>query len=136
MAGQVSYFPPPNTHEAALYESLWHVANVDGSGNLQGSKAVEFLKKSGLEMPILKKIWSLSTPVGTMNEDQFYIALRLISMAQNGVSTLTKGSDALLAVCWLNQIVGNRRKSCCFVGIGLRSPRIRGCSYPLHSLPA
>lgn len=73
-----------------MFANLWQVASADSNGSLQGAKAVDFLKKSKLEMVTLKKIWSLSTQQATMIRDQFYVALRFIALAQNGATDLSQ----------------------------------------------
>lgn len=88
---QLSYVPPLNSKEAALYANLWQAADVESKGWIEGPEAVEFLEKSKLNLNILRQIWSLSTPVATMNRDQFYVALRFVALAQNG---------AELSQCW------------------------------------
>lgn len=89
------YFPNPGP-EAIAYESLWKLANPSG-GDLSGAQAVAFFRKSDLEPAILKQIWSLSTPLATMNKDQFNVALRFITMAQNGDIPLSAGKYLLLS---------------------------------------
>ena len=76
------YYPNPN--EKAFYDKLWSRAPVENEV-VQGVGAVEFLRKSSLELTVLKQIWALSTQVGTMNKDQFFVALRLIALYQHGV---------------------------------------------------
>lgn len=42
--------------------------------------------KSGLSKEILKKIWDLSSTNGEfLDRDEFYVALKLISYAQNNI---------------------------------------------------
>lgn len=84
-----TYTPSPGP-EAAAYESLWKIANPSG-GDLSGAQAVAFFRKSDVESSILKQIWGLSTPLATMNNSQFNVALRFITMAQNGDLPLSAG---------------------------------------------
>ena len=54
-------------------------------GYIDTKKADFFLKKSNLFQQILKNIWSISThKTKGLNLNEFYIALRLIALAQNG----------------------------------------------------
>lgn len=59
----------------------------EGSNQIGGDKAVGFLKRSGVDPKILREIWEISarTNKSFLNRDEFYIALRLIAYAQNGV---------------------------------------------------
>ena len=84
------YTPNPGA-EAAAYESLWKISNPSG-GDLSGAQAVAFFRKSDVEPTILKQIWGLSTPLATMNKSQFNVALRFITMAQNGDLPLSPGN--------------------------------------------
>ena len=81
---------PRSAPEASIYDGLWKVAS-NGVLELSGAQAVEFFRKSGVDLGILKQIWGLSTPLATMNVSQFYTALRLITMVQNGDIPITKG---------------------------------------------
>jgi hypothetical protein len=50
-------------------------------------EAVTFFKRSGLDIPKLKEIWSIAacTSPEFVTKDEFYIALRLIAYTQNGI---------------------------------------------------
>jgi len=53
---------------------------------IDGKKCAVFMKKSKVEKHILKKIWLMcSSDNATLERDEFYLALRLISYAQNGI---------------------------------------------------
>jgi chromosome segregation ATPase len=79
-----SYFPKAAAEKKA-YEMLWSIANPTHLAEIGGVQAVDFFRKSRLEMTQLKLIWSLSTPFATMNKFQFFCALRYITMAQTGI---------------------------------------------------
>ncbi len=83
------YNPKPGP-ESSFYDSLWKVASPTGL-DLSGADAVQFFKKSGENSGILKQIWGLSTPTATMSQKQFYSALRLVTMSQNGDFPLSRG---------------------------------------------
>lgn len=85
---------PGNPVERAYYDNLWAIANPDGSSQLAGPAAVKFFQRSGVDVGVLKQIWSISTPSATMELSQFYVAMRLITMFQNGEIPLSKGK------CW------------------------------------
>lgn len=88
---------PQNAVEKSYYDMLWDIANnrpalSDPNAELSGRTAVEFFQRSGVDKGFLKQIWSLSTPTSSMNVLQFYVALRLITMIQNGEIPLSIGS--------------------------------------------
>ncbi len=84
-------FIPTDPVELATYESLWKYADPEDVGKIGGMHAVNVLKRSGLPNPRLREIWSLSTTDPFMSKPQFFLALRLISMLQNGVTVLSPG---------------------------------------------
>eukprot|EP00981_Chlorochromonas_danica_P004233 scaffold857_cov152-Ochromonas_danica.AAC.16 len=86
MASNVSYVPQ-NPLEKEYYELLWAAATENSSDpavELSGKNAVMFFERSSVDKGFLKQIWSLSTPLATMNHSQFFSALRFITMIQNG----------------------------------------------------
>lgn len=88
---QSSEYIPRHPVELSVYDGLWKAANPSQTSEIGGGQAVEFFKKSGVDMGILKQIWGLSTPAATMNIKQFYSALRYITMVQNGEIPISKG---------------------------------------------
>eukprot|EP01038_Epipyxis_sp_PR26KG_P009772 gene9772-13145_t len=91
---------PQNQQEKAYFDSLWLQSAGEGAVELAGRTAVTFFQQSGVDIGILKQIWSLSTPSASMNISQFYTALRFITMYQNGEIPLTK--DRLLQTVAVN----------------------------------
>jgi epidermal growth factor receptor substrate 15 len=55
-------------------------------GSVGALDAAKFLKKSGLSDVILSKVWDLSDPAGKgyLNKGGFFVALKLVSLAQTG----------------------------------------------------
>ena len=83
------YVPRPS--EKDVYDGLWLAASGGvAAGELSGLQAVTFFKQSGVDLGILKQIWSFSTPTATMNLSQFYNALRYITMFQGGDLPISK----------------------------------------------
>ncbi|KAK1897459.1 Epidermal growth factor receptor substrate 15, partial [Dissostichus eleginoides] len=78
-----------NTMAATL--SLTQV-DPTGSGRVAAADAALFLKRSGLADLVLGKIWDLadSERKGALNKQQFFIALRLVACAQNGLEVALK----------------------------------------------
>jgi len=73
--------------ERGFFSSLYEMVDPNSIGRLEGKAAANFLKKSGLPKDILKKIWIISakTDPSKIERDEFYIALRLVALAQNNM---------------------------------------------------
>lgn len=85
-------YVPQNPTELQYYNTLFGVATNGANGELGGADAVRFFKSSGVDVGFLKQIWGMSTQGATMNLSQFYTALRLITMIQNGEFPISKGN--------------------------------------------
>ena len=75
-----------NNQEKGYYSNMWNLANPKSAKTISGQEAVEFMKKSGLTVDKLKEIWRISaqTDLSCLTRDEFYIALHLIALQQNG----------------------------------------------------
>ena len=73
--------------ERGFFSNLYEIVDPNSIGRLEGKVAANFLKKSGLPKDILKKIWIISakTDPSKIERDEFYIALRLVALAQNNM---------------------------------------------------
>lgn len=73
--------------ERGYFSSLLEIADKDLTGKLEGKTAANFLKRSGLPKEILKKIWLIAaqTNPSFLEKDEFYIALRLVALAQSNM---------------------------------------------------
>lgn len=73
--------------ERGFFSNLFQIADKDNKGKLVGKEAADFLKKSGLPKELLKRIWIISaqTSAQFLERDEFYIALRLVALAQNNL---------------------------------------------------
>ena len=62
-------------------------ADPSGSNKIEGREGVQFFKKSGLATDILKQVWLTSAKTNNtfLTREEFFIALRLIAYAQNGI---------------------------------------------------
>ena len=71
--------------EEIYYNNLFQLADKDKRGILIGKEGANFLKKSSLPKETLKKIWLISAQTNThfLEKNEFFIALRLIALAQN-----------------------------------------------------
>ncbi|XP_057697064.1 epidermal growth factor receptor substrate 15 isoform X2 [Corythoichthys intestinalis] len=75
-----------------IYDKYYRQVDPRGSGRVAAADAALFLKRSGLADLILGKIWDLSDSErkGSLNKQQFFIALRLVACAQNGLEVALK----------------------------------------------
>ena len=73
--------------EKGFYSNLLMQADPSGTNKVGGQVGVAFFKRSGLAVDILKNIWltSARTSPEFLTRDEFYVALRLIAYAQNGI---------------------------------------------------
>jgi len=82
-------YTPRSPEEKHIYDFLWHHVSPNGEA-IAGAAAVTFFRESRVDGGFLKQIWSLSTPVATMNREQFNSALRYLTMVQNGEFPVSK----------------------------------------------
>uniref|UniRef100_A0A2I3LWK2 Epidermal growth factor receptor pathway substrate 15 n=1 Tax=Papio anubis TaxID=9555 RepID=A0A2I3LWK2_PAPAN len=70
-----------------VYEKYYRQVDTGNTGRVFASDAAAFLKKSGLPDLILGKIWDLADTdgKGILNKQEFFVALRLVACAQNGL---------------------------------------------------
>ncbi|XP_026160577.1 epidermal growth factor receptor substrate 15 [Mastacembelus armatus] len=75
-----------------IYDKYYRQVDPTGSGWVAAADAALFLKRSGLADLVLGKIWDLadSERKGSLNKQQFFIALRLVACAQNGLEVALK----------------------------------------------
>ena len=79
-----------SSDQLPVYEALWCLA-VPGPRNhtLGPAAAVDFLTKSGFDNGVLGTIWAtadVNEPKGTLNKQEFFVALKLIAVKQAGES--------------------------------------------------
>ena len=79
--------------ERGFFSSLFDVACPPGGNKINGKDAAAFLRRSGLSKEALKQIWEISDQNSEMalTRDNFYIALRLVALAQNGYEISPEG---------------------------------------------
>ncbi|XP_077189890.1 epidermal growth factor receptor substrate 15 isoform X1 [Paroedura picta] len=70
-----------------VYEKYYRQVDPGNTGRVLASDAAVFLKTSGLTDLILGKIWDLADTdgKGILNKQEFFVALRLVACAQNGL---------------------------------------------------
>ncbi|KRX11082.1 hypothetical protein PPERSA_05191 [Pseudocohnilembus persalinus] len=74
-------------NERGFYSALLQQADKNDSQKVYGKEAVEFFMRSGVSKEILRQIWDIASYNGEyLDRDEFYVALRLIAYAQNGIS--------------------------------------------------
>ena len=73
--------------ERGFYSNMISKMETDANNRIDGKQAVTFFKTSGVDINILKSIYRTCarTSVESLGRDEFYVALRLIAYAQNGV---------------------------------------------------
>ena len=94
--GVPAFYQPRSEGEKAYYDGLFSRADVNRTGAIGGREAVQFLSLSGLPLPILKQVWNLSdtTRGAKLSRTDFYIAMRLILLAQRGVPPSVEGINS------------------------------------------
>ena len=77
-----AYVPFPE--EKAYFDLLFAKADATHSGQISGGIAVVFLLTSRLPKEVLKGIWNIAdcNKLSFLRRQDFYVAMRLISMAQ------------------------------------------------------
>jgi hypothetical protein len=72
--------------ERGTYSNLFDINCPRGSTEIDGPDAAAFLARSGLPKTTLKSIWSIAAQSNprALNKEDFYIALRLVALAQAG----------------------------------------------------
>uniref|UniRef100_A0AAQ4R653 Epidermal growth factor receptor pathway substrate 15 n=1 Tax=Gasterosteus aculeatus aculeatus TaxID=481459 RepID=A0AAQ4R653_GASAC len=81
-----------------IYDKYYRQVDPTGSGRVAAADAALFLKRSGLADLVLGKIWDLadSERKGALNKQQFFIALRLVACAQNGLEVALRSLNVAL----------------------------------------
>ena len=87
------YLYQPIDEEQESYDELWKIANPAGSESIAGQAAVDFFTSTQLDPETLRDIWSLSTSEDDMNVDEFYTALRYVTLVQRGIVPVNEGSS-------------------------------------------
>lgn len=72
--------------EKHIYAQLFEHADSEKIGVVMGPQAVPFFGKSKLSPKILGEIWQIADHAdqGFLTKDEFYVALKLIALAQSG----------------------------------------------------
>uniref|UniRef100_A0A3B3S1A6 Epidermal growth factor receptor pathway substrate 15 n=1 Tax=Paramormyrops kingsleyae TaxID=1676925 RepID=A0A3B3S1A6_9TELE len=83
-------FPSQLSSGNPVYDKYYRQVDPSGTGHVAATDAALFLKKSGLTDLILGQIWDLADveQKGCLNKQQFFIALRLVACAQNGLEVM------------------------------------------------
>lgn len=76
----------PSDTEGPYFEALWQVADASQAGALAGKDAVKFFMNSQLQPPLLREVWSIADASQRhfLGRAEFFVALRLIAIAQSG----------------------------------------------------
>ncbi|KAM7345611.1 epidermal growth factor receptor pathway substrate 15 isoform 2-T6 [Cochliomyia hominivorax] len=98
----------------AIYEAYYKQMDPKGTGTIEAMAAAKFLKKSGLSDVVLSRVWDLSDPNGKgyLDKTGFYVALKLVSLAQHGhvynMNNIYMDTERPPKVCDLPKIVPPR----------------------------
>ena len=73
--------------ENRLFNQLYNMLDNNNQGILMAKPVANFMKTSGLEKNILKNIWLIAAQNSNnqMDKEEFFVALRLIALAQNNM---------------------------------------------------
>ena len=73
--------------ESSYYNKIFNLLDKQNLGYIDSKSAAIFMKKSNLSQEILKNIWynSSQSKKNGLTRDEFFIALRLIALAQNNL---------------------------------------------------
>ena len=73
--------------EKGYFSNLFQLVDNENFGKLKAKDAANFMKKSGLSKEILKNIYLIASQSSKqfLERDEFYVALRLIALAQNNM---------------------------------------------------
>ena len=79
--------------ERDYYTMLFESCKNKKTNKIEGTNGVAFLKKSSLEIATIKAIWKISAQTNpkSLEKEEFFVALRLIALAQNGME-VSEGS--------------------------------------------
>ncbi|ETM52504.1 hypothetical protein L914_03894 [Phytophthora nicotianae] len=87
MGGQSLHaWVPPSPQEQQFYDMLFAHVDDQRRNAINGQQAVAFFARSHLDKAILREVWSIadSQRRSELSRNEFYVAMRLISMAQRG----------------------------------------------------
>lgn len=89
--------PQWSASEVQLYSQLFRQLDEEAANCVSGAAAVGLLTRSGLPKKVLHDIWAISDQEdeGKLMREQFFVACRLVSHAQNGHRAL--GREHVLA---------------------------------------
>ena len=73
--------------EQILYSKLYNMLDNNNSGKILGKPAANFMRKSNLPKNVLKDIWLIAAQTSNIFilKDEFFVAMRLIALAQNNM---------------------------------------------------
>ncbi|KAF4044818.1 Cytoskeletal-regulatory complex EF hand [Phytophthora infestans] len=77
---------PPSPQEQQYYDMLFAHVDDQRRNAINGQQAVAFFARSHVDKTILREVWSIADAQrrSELSRNEFYVAMRLISMAQRG----------------------------------------------------
>ena len=80
--------------ENMFFNKLYNMLDNTNQGKILGKPAANFMKTSGLEKNTLKRIWLISAQNSNeIEKEEFFVALRLIALAQNNMPFSAENID-------------------------------------------
>ncbi|KAL3671336.1 hypothetical protein V7S43_003265 [Phytophthora oleae] len=91
---------PPSLQEQQYYDALFVHVDEQRRNAINGQQAVAFFTRSHLDKAVLREVWSIadSQRKSELSRNEFYVAMRLISMAQRGEQVSAQRFFQLAAV--------------------------------------
>ncbi|XP_074564204.1 uncharacterized protein LOC141820714 isoform X3 [Curcuma longa] len=89
---------PDQVADMRLFDAYFMRADVDRDGRISGKEAVTFFQGSNLPRPLLAQIWMYADQrqAGFLGREEFYNALRLVTVAQRGIPLTPETVQAAL----------------------------------------
>ncbi|XP_042380222.1 actin cytoskeleton-regulatory complex protein PAN1-like [Zingiber officinale] len=89
---------PDQVPDMRLFDAYFLRADVDRDGRISGKEAVTFFEGSNLPRPVLAQIWMYADQrqAGFLGREEFYNALRLVTVAQRGIPLTPETVQAAL----------------------------------------
>ncbi|KAG1710678.1 hypothetical protein DVH05_013403 [Phytophthora capsici] len=91
---------PPSPQEQQYYDALFAHVDEQRRNAINGQQAVAFFTRSHLDKAVLREVWNIadSQRRSELSRNEFYVAMRLIGMAQRGEQVSLQSFLQLAAV--------------------------------------
>ncbi|XP_074578278.1 uncharacterized protein LOC141834808 isoform X2 [Curcuma longa] len=91
---------PDQVADMRVFDAYFTRADADRDGRISGSEAVAFFQGSGLPRNVLAQVWMYADQkrAGFLGREEFYNALRLVTVAQRGIQLTPDTVQAALKI--------------------------------------